>query len=234
MTLRCQLLHTFSLIFLLYSAQSLGNCKVIKVGGGDWLNVQELSNLRGSASGASISLLHKLPELIGVKISYEPATPFARQLQQLKEGQLDVLAGVYPTQERKKHYLFTDNYFYEKLFIFAKPEKIENLTTITQLKQSVGAVIRGASYGPILDELYSDKTKAIAAENQNQRLQLLLHDRVDYFIGTITAVGYSPQMKSIAIAEKPIYHQGVALGFSPKSECKHWIPKINQVIKSLF
>lgn len=209
-------------------------CETIKVGGGGWLNIDELPNLRGSAAGASVVLLHKLPELTGVKISYEPAAPFARQLQQLKEGQLDVVAGIYPTIERQKHYLFSDNYYYEKLFVFAKPEKINEFTDIATLQKSVGAIIRGASYGPALDEIYQDENTAIKVNNQTERMQLLLKDRVDYFIGTITAVGYSPEMKEIAIAEQPIYRQGVALGFSPKTNCKRWIPKINEVIASHF
>lgn len=210
------------------------NCKTIKVGGGNWSDINELNNLRGSAAGASILLLHKLPELINVKIEYDPAAPFARQLHQLKEGELDVVAGIYPTIKRQKSFMFTHNYFYEKLFVFAKPDKINQLKNIKQLEQAVGAVIRGASYGPTLDKLYKNESKSIQVNNQTQRLNLLLSDRVDYFVGTITAVGYSPQMTEISIANKPIYQQGVALGFSPKTACKRWIPKINNVIETYF
>ncbi len=210
------------------------NCNTITVGGGNWLSIQELNNLRGSAAGSSILLLHKLPELLSVNIEYDHAAPFARQLHQLKKGELDVVAGIYPTLERQKHYLFTDNYYYEKLFIFAKPEKIEQLTNINQLKNAVGAIIRGASYGPTLDKLYKNKSSSIQVNNQTQRLNLLLRDRVDYFVGTITAVGYSQEMTGIAISNKPIHRQGVALGFSPKTACKRWIPQINNVIESNF
>lgn len=207
---------------------------VIKVGGGDWLDIEQLDNLRGSASGASILLLHKLPELLDVKIQYEPPTPFARQLIQLDQGQLDAIVGIYPTKERQQKYLFSHNYYYEKLFIFAKPNKIDRIAHFSDLENFVGGKIRAASYGVEIDELYKRPNLSVAVNNQTERLGLLLKDRVDYFIGSISSVGDSPLMKDISISQKPIYRQAVALGFSPLSKCKSWIPKINGIIETHF
>jgi ABC-type amino acid transport substrate-binding protein len=224
----------------LTTADLMKLCPVIKVGGGAWLDIEELDNLRGSAAGASILLLHKLPELLDVKIQYEPPTPFARQLKQLKQlkqleqGQLDVIAGIYPTKERQRKYLFSYNYYYEKLFIFAKPNKIDRIAHFTDLENFVGGRIRAASYGVEIDELYKRANLSVAVNNQTERLGLLLKDRVDYFIGSISSVGFSPLMKDISISQKPIYHQAVTLGFSPLSKCKSWIPKINGIIETYF
>ena len=224
----------FALTVLLAQQAFAESCQTIKVGGGNWLDINELNNLRGTASGASILLLHKLPELLEVKIQYEPPVPFARQLKQLEQGKLDVVAGVYPTKEREEVFLFTKNYYYEKLFIFAKPTKISQLLNIDDLKKHTGAIIRGASYGADLDRLYQSKNLAISVNNQNERLGLLLLDRADYFVGTVSAVGYSPEMQQISISNKPIYRQGAALAFSPKTQCKKWIPQINEIIDNHF
>lgn len=222
-------------LLLLVAPKTLANeCTTIKVGGGNWLDVNELDNLRGSAAGASVLLLHKLPEFIDANIEFDPPVPFARQLKQLEQGKLDVVAGIYPTKQRKQIFQFSDNYYYEKLFIFAKPEKINHITEFKHLRNSIGAKIRGASYGERIDELYKDPDYTIQVNNQEERLRLLLKGRVDYFIGSITAVGYSPLMEVISISKKPIYRQGVALGFSPKTSCQKWIPKINSVIQQYF
>jgi hypothetical protein len=66
------------------------------VGGGDW---HIGNNKQGSASFLSKKLLTQLATENGLQIVYGTVTPFARQLNQLETGDLDLLVGIYPVGE---------------------------------------------------------------------------------------------------------------------------------------
>jgi hypothetical protein len=86
--------------------------------------------------------------------------------------------------------------------------------------------------GEQLAQFYKNNNSTIRVKKQSERLQLLIKDRADYFIGTVTSLGKIPSMKEINMSEKPIYNQGVALGISGKSSCKKLLPEINKIIKT--
>jgi polar amino acid transport system substrate-binding protein len=104
---------------------------------------------RGRAVGFSIDYWKLLASRLGLKVKFVPMT-FERQLNGLKKGGVDSLAGIFPLPERVKVFSFTPRYFTIFTHIFTSP-KLTRVKSLGYLAgRRVGAV-RGDS-GMVLAE----------------------------------------------------------------------------------
>jgi ABC-type amino acid transport substrate-binding protein len=194
-----------------HSAQALSNknepgekkCSSMLVGGGDW---HIGNNKQGSTAFLSKSLLRQFAKENSLKIVYGGKIPFARQLNQLETGGLDLLVGIYPTGERLEKYSFSKAYFYDDLYVYAPPKLLRDIKVINDLKKYVGVVVRGASYGEKIDQfhrLYPGQQYLV--RQQSQRVAMVELARVDYFISTQNSSGFQNKKSTvIKQASQPI------------------------------
>lgn len=117
-------------------------------------------------------------EVVGEKV------PFARRLQQLKSGEIDILAGLLKDETREGYAYFLKTPYKNKtnkIFIMRKGEgkQLERYEDLYKLK--VGVQI-GSKYFPRFDA-DSDITKVPSMKDKN-RLQMLLLNRFDALIHT--------------------------------------------------
>jgi len=93
----------------------------------------------GQAQGMSVDFWNLMASRLGFKASFHPAA-FAQQLEGLKTGRFDSLAGIFPLDERKKFFNFTKEYTIIATYIYVGPKHagLKGLTDLKGLK--VGGV----------------------------------------------------------------------------------------------
>jgi ABC-type amino acid transport substrate-binding protein len=84
------------------------------------------------AQGMSVDFWKLLAQKLGIQVEFYP-TAFARQLEGLKNGQFDSLAGIFPLEERKQLFDFTREYTVVATRVYVAP-KYAGLKGIEELK----------------------------------------------------------------------------------------------------
>ena len=107
---------------------------------------------KGAATGISVDYWKLVAQRLGVKVVFTPVL-FADQLDGLKKGRFDTLAGIFPLPERKQWFAFSRPFTTIDTRIYAGAGAT-GLTTLKALKGAPGAkvaVVKGDSSQQIAD-----------------------------------------------------------------------------------
>lgn len=93
----------------------------------------------GDAEGISIDYWMTLANKLDLRVQFQPMA-FARQLESLKSGQVDSLAGIFPLKEREQYFDFSQPFAEINTYIYVnmRNEKVQGFEDLKGLK--VGAV----------------------------------------------------------------------------------------------
>ncbi len=97
----------------------------------------------GQAQGMSIDFWKAMAQKVGFKATFHP-TAFAQQLEGLKGGRFDSLAGIFPLAERKEFFDFTKDYTTIATSIYVRP-KFAGLKGLKDLKGLKVGGVKGDS-----------------------------------------------------------------------------------------
>ncbi len=91
------------------------------------------------AEGISVDYWLRLADKLGFRVKFQPMA-FARQLEGLKKGEVDSLAGIFPLKEREPDFDFSQPFTEINTYIYVniRNEKVQGLEDLKGLK--VGAV----------------------------------------------------------------------------------------------
>lgn len=114
----------------------------------------------GQAQGMSVDFWNLLSQKLGVKVKFHP-TAFAEQLEGLKNGRFDSLAGIFPLEERKKSFDFTREYAVVATRVYVRPQHA-GLKGIGDLKGLKVGGVEGDS-GKVIAEKANLSVKGFAS-----------------------------------------------------------------------
>lgn len=92
----------------------------------------------GEAQGMSIDFWRLLASKLGFRVKFHPRI-FAQQLEGLKNGSFDSLAGIFPLEERRAHFAFAGPYAAIRTRIYVRPRytDVQGLKDLPGLKLGV-------------------------------------------------------------------------------------------------
>ena len=131
--------------------------------------------LAAKPHGIHISALEELAVVLDKQLKFIQSPNFARCIAMLKQGHVDVIAGLNQSTERKKFAFFAPFKTADALRVLSK----EGIT-IKDYDDFHGKIIgvsRGTSYFPRFDN--DDELKKITVQNVRIGFSLLLKDRID-------------------------------------------------------
>lgn len=172
---------------------------------------------------------------IGIAVHMSPDLPWKRQLRALSEGEIDMIAGAYFTDERDIKYRYTEDLLSEKIKVFTDIERAFSFQNWSDLENKRGLRVLGGSYGTAFDTYAAEHLSFEELYHQNEMIIRTLKDpRVDYSVlsehdGYLTAKKLGLENRFVAL-EKPVAELSIHFLFSRKSKCIHRIGEINQVI----
>ena len=122
----------------------------------------------GEPAGIAIDYWTLLGERLGVEIAFSP-TSFSNQLDWLKQGKVDSLTGIFPLEERKQWFAFTQPWMAIDTRIFVDAGN-KDATTLDELKAKglTVAVVKDDSGQSIADDA---GLKTLVVEGYNQAVE---------------------------------------------------------------
>ena len=155
----------------------------------------------GKAIGMSIDYWNLVAERLGVKVEYTPEL-FADQLDGLKQDRFDSLAGIFPLEERRQWFDFSNPYTTVDTRIYVTSDLAADHTTLDSLKGLTVAVVKDDSSQEIADKaglttaVFDSYEQAVTALDTGDAQALILDELVaEYYIkqhklqSKVTAVG---------------------------------------------
>lgn len=170
--------------------------------------------------------------------------PWARGIQMLKTGKIDMMTNVSKNKERQGDMYFLGPQRYESIRLVSHNNTIKPVTSWQELSRLNKILLRhrGTYYGErfesILKENQSLRSRLIETSGQSIRMDLLNIKRVDGFIVDMQYANYLRQLDPIAnnflihplvINDNPVY-----LAFSKASISETRIQQLNRVVALLI
>jgi len=147
----------------------LGETKELAVGAfDDYPPFSFVPDEGGEPAGIAIDYWTLLGERLGVEIAFSPTT-FSNQLDWLKTGKVDSLTGIFPLEERKQWFAFTQPWMAVDTRIFVDAGN-KDATTLDELKARdlTVAVVKDDSGQSIADDA---GLKTLVVEGYNQAVE---------------------------------------------------------------
>jgi ABC-type amino acid transport substrate-binding protein len=212
-------------------------CKKLTVGGSMGMFPVAFEHaITKEPQGLGYELAHHLGQKMNITVIIHPNVPQARMMNMVREGELDIVAGLAYNPERAKYLLFTRPFYRATLYAFAHKDKPVHLTRKEDLLKYTRAEIRGSSMGATLDKLLRKNT--ISVNDEAERMALLLANRADYILATPLEFSvlkkHNPSAKNLQRHPLPIVELEARLAISKASPCTKYLQQFNQIIAELY
>ena len=133
----------------------------------------------GKPTGMSIEYIQLLFSKLGIKYRFINGYTWPELLQQFKEQKIDVLPGLYKSQERVSYTNFTTPYYQGELALYVlKDSKLNNLYDLN--KKRIGVEEADASLKMIHEHFLS--SKIITSRTSNMLFENLIQKKVDAIV----------------------------------------------------
>lgn len=162
--------------------------------------------------------------------------PWARAIERLKGGQLDLMPVIFFTQEREKHMAFTEPYTSVPTTIFVPEGKAFPFTKPADLKGKKGVKMRGDSISSEFAAM-EDQLNVMEITSYEQMIKMLCTGRADYAVAAY--YGFVAETKRLDCATKvenlktPLATRNLHFAISKKSPFIKRLPEINIKLKEM-
>lgn len=184
-----------------------------------------------SLKGAAVELISII--LTDLDIEHEPrhGGPWARVLDMLKTGGVDIMTGLYINEQRKQFAVFTEPFFEDRISIFVWSERPFAFQELDDLKDKRFGEIIGATRGQQFDKWLKENAQVQYLSTHNSNFKMLEANRIDCFVFShfpglmrIKQAGFEGRIVPLPhpVTIKPLY-----FAVSKKSPLVHLVPQIN-------
>ncbi|MFD2205400.1 substrate-binding periplasmic protein [Kiloniella antarctica] len=184
-------------------------------------------------AGIDYDVSQELSKRLGIEFDYR-VCPFKRCLQEMKSGQLDLLAGIARNPEREKYMAYTDTpYSTVAVVFYVRKGETSRLVTYEDLyKMRVGYVSKSHYFEPFNTD---QKIPKVDVDKEHRLLRMLYSGRIDTYVGTdpnasyeIKTMGYKDKLEKAPFSPK----EEVSIHFATSRKSKHvtLASKISEII----
>ena len=221
------------LVFLtLLIASPVAAKKILKISAPPSIWVQEDGD---KITGPIVDILSEIFTRVGVEIVAKKL-PWARAIEHMKSGHLDLMPVIFYTPEREKSMAFSIPYVEVPTVVFVAKGKIFPFKQLEDLVGRRGLFIRNDSISP---EFHSFKSNLNLTQvsDYNTILKMLNAGRADYavcakygFLIEAKRLGYEQKMESLQV---PVASRSLHIAISKKSPFLDYLPEINSRFKAM-
>jgi len=228
------------IIAFVFSTQlQADECSSIHVGkSSNWFPVAYDNTNTGTGEGIAIDILMLVEQHLGIPVEIDQELPWLRVHKQLENGSLDMITGLYWTSKRTDYLQYTEPYFINEARVFVLKENHFEYQTIEDLKNKVGGLPTGSSYGEQFDN-FAEKY-ALPVERVDDKEQLfgkLLAGRNDYLIldfnDGMAFIKQSKLEQKIVALPQPVSVTDVFMAISKHSPCIKHLASINELLAQI-
>ncbi|MEO9529890.1 transporter substrate-binding domain-containing protein [Roseibium sp.] len=163
------------------------SCSTVKLNGSSvWFPVSIREEPAGGLRGVFPDLAGRIFDILDIRLKSGPDLPWKRQLTLLENGQIDVLAGAYVTNERLQKFGVSRPVMKEDVAVFIRaglPFRPQGPAELAGLR---GVAPFGASFGEEFDT-FAEVNLAIdrhPVDDLKTLIRLLIEDKADYMVSS--------------------------------------------------
>jgi len=200
----------FPLIFLLYSPINTA---------AEHIQTIKAAVAENFSNGLHAKYLRYIANKLNAELSLT-TMPFARRLQEIRNGHLDIIVGLQKTEDREDEFIYISP-FYESLSFrfFSLVSNKDKIKTFSDLEGKLIGVNKHSKYFPQFN--HNDKIHKVNIVSLKQNIQLLLKGRIDLLIHYEEST--TPILKSLGVSE-----QITKTDYQPKHSNRHYIAISNK------
>lgn len=226
----------FTLVLVVCSISYAANsysCSYLSVNGADdWYPYFARTDAGHNGIMGDIVIL--AAERAGIPLNVRPALPWKRMLFDLRDGNLDVIAGALKTVHREKQFDFSPAVHHADLKVFTRTDHSFNFHQLSDLEGLTGAKIRGMSLGQNVDDFAFTNLVINDVPDPSSLMKMIATKRVDY--GIFYSSAGARELKRIMLDDEIVQldhvvsKEGVYVAYSKSSECQIEIQQLNKEI----
>lgn len=190
-----------------------------------------------SIIGAGVELVTLLFKDLNVTVKSPYRGKWDKVQEEAKQGKIDVLVGLYMTEDRKAFFEYSNPYAKDPVVIFVAKGRTFNYTKWDDLVGKKGTTTVGDSFGQAFDKFISEKLTVTRSAKVEENFKKLIDGSADYFIYAM----YSGQFESarLGISDKIEYLpvnasvENFYIAISKKSPFVKYLPEINKKLEEL-
>lgn len=183
----------------------------------------------GELGGPTIELINEVFKEANISLESENL-PWARAVEQMKSGRLDMIPVIFLTEERAQFMEFSIPYVEVPTLVFVPLGKAFPFQTLEDLIGKRGVVVRDDSISEEFQKIES-KLELRRTANYEQMIKMLISGRADYAVapkyGFIKEASKLNHLNSIEPLPVPVAKRGVRVAISKKSKYLKYIHIIN-------
>lgn len=184
-------------------------------------------------TGPIIDLVAELFDEFNIRVTTQ-ILPWARAIDHMKSGELDLIPVIFHTDERAKFMEFTIPYVDVPTAVFVPPGKSFQFNTLDDLRNRRGLMVREDSISAEFKS-FEPKLNIVKVTNYEQIFNMLDNNRADYavaakygFIILAKKLGYEDKFELLPV---PVATRNLHFAFSKKSKFLTYLPAINEKLK---
>ena len=202
----------------------------------NWIPVAYDSS-NGEPSGIAIQLHREIFKRLNIPVEFVSGLPWRRQMQMLDHGEIDAIAAIHHNPERAERLALTDAFTESIVHVYRTKETSLRYSTLEDLKQYTGVLIKDASYGKEFDSYRRENLAILEFTELSRIMELLLKRRADYMILPTNISDFMIQNYGgegeVIKSGPPVLVQPIHMGFSRKSSCRFMVEAVNEQITSM-
>lgn len=183
--------------------------------------------------GASIEITRRIFAEMGIAAEAPFVGPWPRVLKAAEHGEIDLVAALKDTPERRQYMEFTSSPFFDNpMAVFVPAGARWMFKGWEDLIGRRGGVNAGDKYGSGFDEFLAEKLTVEPSDTLESNFSKLVAGRIDYFItglftgrAYLAAAGLADRIRPMPV---PVTSGYIHHGFSTLSPCRPLIDRFNK------
>ena len=188
--------------------------------------------------GAGPELVRLLFKDLKVTVKTPYSGDWNKVQEEAKEGKVDVLVGLYMTEDRKAFFEYSNPYAKDPVTVFVAKGKGFPYSKWDDLIGKTGTTTVGDSFGQAFDRFLSEKLTVTRSATVEESFSKLLKGRADYFIYAMYSGLFEADRLGIAnkieLLPREICVENWYVGISKKSPYAKYLPQINKKLDELI
>jgi len=211
------------------------DCQVLKVSGSMGWNPLIIKNTEtDQISGMGYDLAQEIGTRLKIPIKFIEL-PWKRVLHYLEQGELDIVLGIYWTQQRSKDYLYSSSIFQNEARVFVHKDKQFAFESLEDLIGKKGDIPLGASFGDEFDQFAEKKLEIENVGVKKSAFKRLLTFRSDYYVSDYFDVMWELRKQGlndkIVPLPRAVSNTRVYVAVSRKSPCSYLAAEFTNLIE---
>ncbi len=186
----------------------------------------------GRYRGISSAFMHRLSDLLGVELQYDPKQTWVQSVERAKRGEVDVLPALNPSPKRSEFLNFTESYLHFPFMIVTRADA-PLITDMDDLSGWRVAVERNYVTREYLDRDYPT-LQQLLTDDTAKALEAVASGKADAYVGNLTMASYLIDklgLGNLKVAAPAPYNNDLAMGV--RKDWPELVPILNKALNAI-